>query len=121
MVGYVIFTLAVAISIACISYDTMARSKGWPVGGVLEKDYSIPKIAAFVTALWALGKAFFVFQWWSPLLVLGLGWLIGFILTMALKRHAQVLCILGVFPAFFFTVVYISEEKPFGFLHRLFS
>lgn len=36
MIGYLIFICAMAMAMAavCISYDSMAQAKGWPVGGV---------------------------------------------------------------------------------------
>ena len=110
-----------ALAITCISYDTMARSKGWPVGEILSKDASLPKIAAFITALWVIGKSFMIFHWWSPIAILILGWLMAFLITMAFKKNAQFVCILGIFPALLFTILYISEEKPFGMFHKIFS
>ncbi len=74
-----------------------------------------------VTALWALGKSFVVFEWWTPILVFVLGSVLAFVVTFTLKQWTQLLCTLGIFPALFFTVIYVSEEKPLGFLHRLFS
>ena len=121
MIGYSIFIVSVALSIACISYSIMARSNGWPVGAILAKDTATPKIAGFVTALWALVKTFVVFHWWSPIVVLVSGWLLALAITMAMKKNTQILCILGVFPAFIFTSLYVSESKPLGFLHRLLS
>lgn len=121
MTGYVIFTCSMAIALICISYDSMARSKGWPVGEILSKDASVPKIVAFVTVLWVLGKSFATFHWWSPIIILIAGWFLAFALTMALRKNVQFLCVLGIFPAFLFTVIYVSENKPFGLFHKLFS
>ena len=121
MYGYIIFSVSMALAVVCISYSSMARQNGWPVGEILSKDTSVSKIAAFVTALWVVVKAFMVFQWWSPLVILVIGWLVGFILTMALKQNVQFLGLLGIFPAFLFTILYLSESKPFGMLHTIFS
>ena len=110
-----------AIAITCISYDTMARSKGWPVREILAKDASLPKIAAFTTVLLIFAKSFMAFQWWSPIAILIPGWILAFILTMLLKKNIQFVCILGIFPALVLTILYISESKPFGILHNIFS
>jgi hypothetical protein len=58
MIGYTIFIISLATSVACISYSGIAQSKGWPVGMLLHKDASFPKIVAFVTTLWVLVKSF---------------------------------------------------------------
>lgn len=121
MVGYVIFISSMALAVICISYDSMARAKGWPVGEILSKDASLPKIVAFITALWVLGKSFMVFHWWSPIVILVMGWGLAFALTMTLKKNVQFVCTLGIFPALVFTILYVSEGKPFGMLHKLFS
>ena len=110
-----------AIAITCISYDMMARSKGWPVGAILAKDASVPKIVAVITALWVLGKSFMIFQWWSPIAIFIMGWILAFILTMLLKKNMQFVCVLGIFPAWVLTILYISESKPFGMLHNIFN
>lgn len=121
MIGYIIFILSMVMAVSCISYDSMARTKGWSVGEILAKDASLPKIAAFVTAPWILVKSFMVFSWWSPIVILIVGWLLAFILVMMLRKNVQFVCIIGIFPALFFTILYISEEKPLGMLHKLFS
>ena len=109
------------LAITCVAYDSMAQSKGWPAGEILSKDASFPKIVAFITILWVLGKSFMVFQWWSPIVILILGWILSFILTITLKKNVQLICIPGVFPAFIATTLYISEAKPFGIFHNIFS
>lgn len=121
MVGYMIFIFSMAMAVICISYASMARANGWPVGATLSKDASLPKITALITALWILGKSFMVFQWWSPIAILIIGWILAFALTMMFKKNVQFMGVLGVFPAFVFTVLYASESKPFGMLHTLFS
>jgi hypothetical protein len=118
--GYIIFSASMAAAVVCMSYSLMARQNGWPVGEILSKDASVPKIAAFITALWVIGKSFMVFQWWSPLAIVVLGWLLAFILTMVLKKNVQFLGVLGIFPALVFTILYLSESKPFGMLHAIF-
>lgn len=121
MYGYIIFIISMAIAVVCISYNSMARVKGWPVGEILSKDASVPKIGAMITALWVLGKSFLVFQWWSPLVILVIGWLLAFLLTMILKKNVQFVGILGVFPTLTLTILYLSESKPLGMLHGIFN
>ncbi len=121
MLGYIIFILSMGIAVSCISYETIARERGWAVGEICSQDASLPKIIAFVTIIWILGKSFMVFNWWSPIVIFITGWLLAFIMTMALKKNIQFISILGIFPSLFFAILYISEEKPFGMLHQLFS
>jgi hypothetical protein len=121
MIGYMIFIYSMAMAVVCISYDSMARAKGWPVGEVLAKDASLPKIGAFITTLWIIGKSFMVFSWWSPIVIVIVGWILAFALVMMLRKNVQFVGIIGVFPSLIFTILYISEEKPFGMLHKLFS
>lgn len=121
MIGYIIFIVSMAIAIMCISYDTMAKSKGWPSSEILSKNASLPKIAAFITALWICVKSFFVFHWWSPIVILILGWVFAFIMTILFKKNTQFICILGIFPAMLFTILYISESEPFGIIHKIFN
>jgi hypothetical protein len=97
----------------------MAQAKGWPVGEILHKHASLPKIAAFITALWILGKSFVIFAWWSPIVILMVGWMSAFLLVMALRQNVQVLAVAGIFPALVLTILYVSEDKPFGMLHRV--
>jgi hypothetical protein len=121
MIGYAIFICSMAMAVACISYDSMARAKGWSVGEILAKDASLPKITAFITALWILGKSFMVFSWWTPIVILIVGWFLALALVMMLRKNVQFVCIIGIFPSLVFTILYISEEKPLGMLHKLFS
>lgn len=119
LIGHLIFVVAVAFAIVCISYQSFARARGWPVGELLSRDASVPRIFAFVTIVWALVKSFLLFHWWSPLLIVVVGWSLAFTLTMILKKHAQTLCILGLVPGLICTILYVSERRPFGLLHRL--
>ena len=121
VVGYIIFICSMAIAVICISYDSMALAKGWPVGEILAKDASLPKIAAFITALWILGKSFMIFNWWSPIVILIAGWILAFVLTMIIRKNVQFVGVLGIFPSLAFTILYISDQKPFGILHKLFN
>ncbi len=121
MIGYMIFTGAMAVAIMCISYDSMARAKGWPVGEILAQDAGLPKILAFVTAGWVLVKSFMVFSWWSPFAILVAGWLLAFVVTNELQKNTQFLCLAGVVPAMVLVVLYMSEDKPFGMLHKIFG
>ena len=121
MYGHIIFVVSMGVAVICISYDSMARAKGWPVGELLSKDASVPKIAAIITALWVVGKSFMVFQWWSPLIILVIGWVLAFLLTMSLKKNVQFIGILGIYPALALTILYLSESKPLGMLHDIFS
>jgi CHASE2 domain-containing sensor protein len=110
-----------AVAVVCISYSSMARQNGWPVGEILSKDASVPKIAAFITALWIVGKSFVVYQWWSPLIIVFIGWFVAFVLTMVLRQNVQFVGVLGIFPALAFTILYLSESKPLGMLQSIVS
>lgn len=121
MIGYTIYIFAVSVAVCCMSYDTLAVQKGWPVGEILAKDASLPKITAIITVLWAMAKSFLIFHWWSPILVLVVGWFFAFGITNLLQKHTQIFCIIGIYPALLFTIFYISEDKPLGIIHKLFS
>lgn len=120
MIGYIIFICAISSAVICISYDTMARTKGWAIGEILLKDASYPKIASLITVAWVLIKSFIAFNWWSPILILITGWLLALFFTMILKKNVQILGLLSIFPMFILTVLYVSESRPCGFLHNLF-
>lgn len=120
MMGLLIFSIATALSIGIVSYRSFAEARGWPVGNWLYRDGSTPKILAAVAFLWALIKSFLVLQWWAPIVVFLAGAVGGFILTVLLKKHAQWVFVLGIFPAFALVILYVSEERPLGWLHRLF-
>ena len=119
MIGYTIFTIAVALWLGSVSYTIMAHSRGWPVGEILSGDAPIPPFVGFVTGLWALAKSFYLFNWWSPIVILAAGWILAFAITMLLKQRSQFLWVIGVFPAFLFTILYTSESKPLGILHMV--
>ena len=96
----------------------MAISYRWPIGEILLSDASFLKGLSLITILWALGKSFFVFFWWSPIVVLALGWVLAFVITMGLKHQVQWLGVIGIYPAFIMTVLYISDSKPLGVFHN---
>lgn len=121
MYGYIIFILSMAAALICMSYSQMARASGWPVGEILSKETSLPKIAAFITLLWVIGKSFMVFQWWSPLIIIVIGWIVAFVLTRVLRENVQFIGIIGIFPMLLMTVLYTSETKPLGMLSNLLS
>lgn len=121
MIGYIIFIFSIGLALACLAYDTTARSEGWSVGTILAKDASLPKIASYMTVLLILVKSFIIFSWWSPLVILIISFFLAFYFVMILKENVQILCIYGIFPALVFSILYISEKRPFGMLHILFS
>lgn len=121
MIGYAIFSGTVAFSLMCVSYEIMAQRYEWPIGAILARPLSLPKIVALVSGVYAFGKSFVVFEWWSPLVVLVIGQSLAFVLTMALKKNAQAVSIIGVFLGFILTALYASESRPLGFLQTLFS
>ena len=118
MYGYIILICSTAIGIICISYRDMAIPHRWPTGEILLSGTSLPQILALTTILWALGKSFFVFFWWSPIVVLALGWVLAFVITMGLKHHVQWLGVIGIYPAQLLTLLYISDSKPLGVFHN---
>ncbi len=48
-------------------------------------------------------------------------YILSFIITMSLKKNTQFVCLIGIFPALLFTILYISEDKPLGMLYSIFS
>lgn len=116
MIGHIIFIFTVAIGLACVSYEIMARNYGWPVGEVFAKTLSIPKLFGFFGAIYALIKSFLIFYWWTPFVVLVFAQFLAFGIVMVFKKNTQIVCIFGVFLGFIFTVLYTSESTPLGFL-----
>jgi len=121
MVGYTIFICAMAIAIACISYAPMAEQAGWPIGEILHRGGSIPNIIAFLTIPWIIVKSFILYHWWSPLVIVAIGWLLALVLTMTLKKNVQFLCVFGIWIAFLLTVSYFPGAKPSAILHHIFG
>lgn len=97
---YIPLAIAVAISIASISYRWMAQQAGWPVGSILDKTVSWPAAVGGITITWCLLKALSLLAWWSPLLLLVAGYFLAFVLTTMLKEKVQYLCVFGCIPAF---------------------
>ena len=119
MYGYIILICSTAIGIICISYRDMAIPYRWPIGEILLSGISLPQILALTTIFWALGKSFFVFFWWSPILVLVLGFALAFLMTMIFRQLTQIVCVICIYPAFILAVNYVSESRPFGLFNLL--
>lgn len=119
MVGYIIFTATISLAWICISYKDFALKSGWPIGTILNNDTSLPKLMSIVALLWALVKSVLVYNWYSFLIVGILGFFIAFTLTSLFKKNVQFLGVIGIFPMWFLTIIYNSEEAPFGFFHNL--
>ncbi|MEI6300951.1 MAG: hypothetical protein WCR74_05865 [Betaproteobacteria bacterium] len=119
MIGYAIFSATLAFSIMCVAYSGMAKSYGWPVGTILAEGASIPKVMAFVGGILSVVRSFVVYEWWTPVVVIVIGQVVAFILLMTFKGKAQAICVVGTVLGFFFTSLYQSESRPFGFFHAL--
>lgn len=116
MIGHTIFTVALALSFMCLAYEGVAQTHGWSVGETLARDASLPKIMAFTTQIAAFGHAFIAFYWWSPLLVLICGYCIAAVTTILLRERAQIVAVVGIWPAAAATLLYHSEQYPFGII-----
>jgi hypothetical protein len=119
--GYAIFSLAIAMAVACSAYAGVARARMWPIGEWLSSSASLPRIGAIITILWVVVKSYVVFSWWSPLIISTVGFSLAFALTFAMREKIQCVIVPGIFISFILAALYVSERLPFGFVSRLFE
>ncbi|MGQ2982967.1 hypothetical protein [Flavobacterium sp.] len=75
-----------------ISYSSMARSGGYPIGSFF-RGMSIPVVTGFVCCLGTIALSAFVNPWWSSIIVLIIGIVTATIFTMIFRGLSQYLCI----------------------------
>ena len=107
LIDFIILSVAFGSAFVIIGYEDHARVKGWPLGSWLAGDAPFLKILAIVTMLTALGIAFYVYKWWSPLIVFVLGFVFGFFATGILKSRVQLFAIIGAVIGWFLCLTYV--------------
>ncbi len=90
-----ILVLAVAGAFTIIGYEDHARGQGWPVGAWLSGSATPLKIAAMLVIPLALWKAWYLWPWWSALLVAIAGVALSFIASVTLRSRVQLPAVLA--------------------------
>jgi hypothetical protein len=75
-----------------ISYSSLARAGGYPVGSFF-RGMSIPVIGGFICCLGSIVISLFVNPWWSSIIVLLIGVVGATLTTMLFREMSQYLCI----------------------------
>jgi hypothetical protein len=102
-----ILFMAFGCGFILIGYENHARIKGWPVGEWLSGDAPFMKVLSVITMLISLGLSFYLYSWWTPLLVFILGFIFGFIATQLLKSFVQFVAITGTVVGWVLCLVYV--------------
>ena len=92
LVDALVLTAGFALGFSLVSYRSMAERNGWIIGTWLQKEASVPAMLGFVLCVLTLGRGLFDVQpWWIALAALGVGYLLGMVLTTFLKNWAPVI------------------------------
>jgi hypothetical protein len=90
-----------------IGYEDHAKMKGWPVGEWLSGDAPFMKTLSAITMLISLGGSFYLYSWWTPIIVFVSGFIFGFIATQVLKSLVQFVAVIGTILGWVLCLVYI--------------
>jgi hypothetical protein len=90
-----------------VGYEDHARMRGWPVGALLAGDAPPMKLLAFACMLVSVIVAFFSFSWWSPLVVIGIGFVAAFAISEVLKSWVQFLAMAGAVAGFILSLLWV--------------
>ena len=92
-----LFFLVVVVMCAqiIVAYETYARPRGLPVGTLFIGDANVFKFISILVGIVALFGSFFLFRWYSPILVLVISFTTGPILTNVFLDKVQIISILG--------------------------
>jgi hypothetical protein len=97
---YAVLVMTFGSGLVLIGYEDHARMRGWPVGALLAGDAPFMKLLAVVCMLSSVAISFFAFHWWSPLVVIALGFCLGFFASQLLKSWVQLPAMLGAIAGF---------------------
>jgi hypothetical protein len=78
-----------------VAYEIQARAQGWPIGRWLTGEGATTKTLAVASMIASLVIAFLRLHWYSPIVVIGVGFIFGLVATRLLKSTVQYLAILG--------------------------
>lgn len=108
VVDMIILSMAFGSAFGIHSYESLAsmqggRSKGWPIGSWLTNTGSgNSNLGLFATAtiFLSLGISFYLYSWWSPIVVVILGIIFETLCALILKARVQIILVLGTFAGF---------------------
>ncbi|MBN1446370.1 MAG: hypothetical protein JXA28_00465 [Bacteroidetes bacterium] len=86
--GYAIHLFTLAFCIAITTYRDMAPKMGWTIGEVYDPP-TWPMSIGFVFGVEAIIFGFIRFAWWEALLMIPIGYLAAYFLTMGLRATIQ--------------------------------
>jgi len=107
IIDLLILIMAFGCGFILIGYEDRARMKGWPVGEWLSGGAPPMKILSVITMLISLGLSFYLYSWWTPLVVFLLGFIFGFIATQLLKSLVQFVAVIGTIIGWVLCLVYV--------------
>jgi len=107
IIDLLILIMAFGCGFILIGYEDHARMKGWPVGEWLSGGAPPMKILSVITMLISLGLSFYLYSWWTPLVVFLLGFIFGFIATQLLKSLVQFVAVIGTIIGWVLCLVYV--------------
>lgn len=107
IIDFIIMSITFGSAIVVAGYEDFARTKGWTVGARFSGGRSLLKIVSLAALLITLGISFYVYSWWSPLIVLALGFTYGFLSLLLLKQRVQVVAALGVVAGLVLCLAYV--------------
>ena len=107
IIDYLILAFTFGSAFVIVGYEDEARERGWPVGSWLSGDAPPLKIIAILNMLLAIGLSFYIYKWWSPLVVLAVGFIYGFLASMILRYRVQFLALVGTVVGFVLCLVYV--------------
>lgn len=105
----ILFTLTSMFAWIVMSYSGFADGKGWPAGEIYRSNASWLKILAVFGLFGAPAAAFLAYPWWSALVVVVGGLLLGAALTRALKHNVQIFALVGLPLTWALSVIVVSQ------------
>ncbi|RZB30777.1 MAG: hypothetical protein SRB1_03057 [Desulfobacteraceae bacterium Eth-SRB1] len=102
----IVFTLLASFSWVVLSYEHYAKLKSWHISKSYEKNTSMIKIAGFLSLPGSALASAYMFQWFSPFIVLIIGFCLAQLMTSIFKKYVQYIALVGV-PVFLFAGIII--------------
>lgn len=93
VIAFISLALSITGSCIIVSYESYARTGGWPVGKGFRGTTILTGYAA-LNAIGAIGIAWLNYSFWWALGLFMAGWILSFPVTVILKERAQITSIL---------------------------
>lgn len=108
VIDFIILSITFGCAFQLHCYESLASMKGWPVGSLLRKS-SGSLVGSFATGtiLISLGIALYLYSWWSPFVVIILGFLFMFLTQVILRERIQIMALVGAVIGFILCPAYI--------------